>query len=375
MRWISGENITFLNVVIFYGAILEEDVMFKVNIIRVALGIVLVLFISASHALLPPKIWRCREANLKPGAKLQGCDFRKTRFDTLAAGRPDGLVDLTEANISGADFTGNAHVEKVIFNKVNGKNAKFNKAKIGNSFFINAQLPTTEFGAASLDNDNFNGANLNDALFAQAKIKRSAFNGAKLVSVNFSRANISSDTKFRNVEVSKSNFGGATFSGFNNLTFSSSTIKDSSLFKTTFICQDIIKTDYPIFQILIQFNKATEGISFIRCNVSNFNFIKKNLNGSDFTGSSLNFTVFIGSILTNTKFKFADLTGANLRAKNISGADFENSNLKSASVLNGEDWWAAKYSGADFSFARAADGKICPEKSIGGCPELGIPRQ
>ena len=266
--------------------------MFKANI---GLGIVLVLFISASHAFLPPKIWRCREANLKPGAKLQGCDFSLVNFKNLAAGRPGGFVDLTGANISGADFTGNAHVEKVIFNNVIGEGAKFNEARISQSIFRQANLQKVEFKKAVITSVDFSGAIISGSTFANAQIGTSKFENARVYKVNFSHVTFRSSVFNSIASISNSNLDNAIFSNLTSSTFDGTLIKFSSLTKTTFTCKDNLL--YPMFQSLFKLDNKNRLLlnTIMSCNLDDIDFSQRNLRYWIFTKSSFSRSDFTGA--------------------------------------------------------------------------------
>ncbi|MCB0190757.1 MAG: toll/interleukin-1 receptor domain-containing protein [Anaerolineae bacterium] len=137
--------------------------------------------------------------------------------------KSDEILDLSGANLSGADFSGaNLSRAKLIETNFSGNNliwadfsgANLSKANFSWANLSQANLSGADFSGANLSGANLNKANLSHANFSQAKLNKTNLSRVDFIGNNLSKANLS-EANLINANLSRANLSGANLSGAN----------------------------------------------------------------------------------------------------------------------------------------------------------------
>jgi uncharacterized protein YjbI with pentapeptide repeats len=281
---------------------------------------------------------------LKQGMESWNKWRRRAPTVDLETGRPVrfSFVDLTDANLSGANLRGFDFIQTFFsganLSKSELSHANFSQADLHGTDLSGANLSSANFTEAILEGADLSGANLNSANLSKARLNGANLSEARLDGANLSEARLGETSYItsdrREGKISGANLSGANLSGAN---FSRASLSGAYLSKFNLSGLDF------------------SGAYLNGANLSGANLSGANLSGATLIGADLSSTDLTGTNLSGTDLSQTKLSGANLTRADLSGATLEESSLRETILretnLSGHNLNNVDLSGIDLSGA------------------------
>lgn len=289
-------------------------------------------------------------------------------------------LDLSELNLSGADFSGavltKTDLTAALLNGVRFDDALlseviFNRANLSESSFRRVSASGSEFNEAHLQKANLRDADFTGAMFSGADLSQAILSGAICSGANFSgvRAErlVADKAEFADVNLTKANLVDArlTHIGFVGASLKGSDLSRANCLRADFSGADA--SDCNFRESLLQDSQADVKTTFSRSNfqkailnevswdaptLNQANFNEAQMDEADLTGARMLNVSMINVIARGAVFDKVDLERSDLTGSDMFEASFCDANLNSTRLQNGNyfaaDFKGIKYEGASF---------------------------